>query len=43
MPPRDSITAGGPAVIELIVGEELISSNITLTELRERVAAANAD
>lgn len=38
-----ALAAGGPAVIELIVAEELLSSNFTLTELRERVAAANAD
>ncbi len=38
-----ALAAGGPAVIELIVSEELLSSNMTLTQLRERVAAANAD
>jgi acetolactate synthase-1/2/3 large subunit len=38
-----ALAAGGPAVIELIVSEELLSSNITLTQMRERVAAANAD
>ena len=38
-----ALAANGPAVIELIVDEELLSSNMTLTELRERVAAANAD
>ena len=38
-----AVAAGGPAVIELIVSEELLSSNMTLTQLRERVAAANAN
>jgi len=38
-----ALAAGGPAVIELIVSEELLSSNLTLTEMRERVAAASAD
>ena len=38
-----ALAADGPAVIELIVSEELLSSNMTLTQLRERVAAANAD
>jgi acetolactate synthase-1/2/3 large subunit len=38
-----ALAAGRPAVIEVIVDEELLSSNMTLTELRERVAAANAD
>ena len=37
-----ALAADGPAVIEVIVSEELLSSNMTLTELRERVAA-NAD
>jgi acetolactate synthase-1/2/3 large subunit len=35
--------AGGPAVIELIVSEELLSSNMTLTQMRERATAVNAD
>jgi len=34
------LSAGRPAVIELMVDQELISSNITLSALRERVAAA---
>jgi acetolactate synthase-1/2/3 large subunit len=34
-----ALAAGGPAVIELIVAEESLSSNFTLTELREQVAA----
>ncbi|MCZ6590134.1 MAG: thiamine pyrophosphate-binding protein [Alphaproteobacteria bacterium] len=38
-----ALAADGPAVIELVVSEELLSSNMTLTQLRERVAAANAD
>jgi acetolactate synthase-1/2/3 large subunit len=38
-----ALAADGPAVIELMLSEELLSSNMTLTELRERVAAANAD
>ena len=38
-----ALAAEGPAVIELIVSEELLSSNMTLTQMRERVAAANAD
>lgn len=38
-----ALAADGPAVIELIVSEELLSSNMTLTQLRERVAAANAE
>ncbi len=33
-----ALGAGGPAVIELIVSEELLSSNLTLTEMRERAA-----
>ena len=37
-----ALAADGPSVIELMVSEELLSSNMTLTELRERVAAANA-
>ena len=32
-----ALAAGRPAVIELIVDQELIASNFTLTELRERV------
>ena len=35
--------SGKPAVIELVIDEELLSANFTLTELRERVAAQNAD
>ena len=38
-----ALAAGGPAVIELVVSAELLSSNMTLTQMRERVAAANAD
>ena len=38
-----ALAADGPSVIELIVSEEILSSNMTLTELRERVAAANSD
>jgi acetolactate synthase-1/2/3 large subunit len=34
-----ALAAGRPAVIELMVDQELISSNITLSALRERVAA----
>lgn len=37
-----ALAAGGPAVIELAVSEELLSSGMTLSELRERVAAAKA-
>ena len=36
-------SAGGPAVIELILSEELLSSNFTLSELRQRVAAATTE
>jgi acetolactate synthase-1/2/3 large subunit len=35
-----ALSAGRPAVIELIVDQELISSNITLSALRERAAKA---
>ncbi len=35
-----ALAAGRPAVIELIVDQELIASNFTLTELRERVRNA---
>lgn len=35
-----ALSAGRPAVIELMVDQELISSNITLSALRERVAAS---
>jgi acetolactate synthase-1/2/3 large subunit len=34
-----ALSAGRPAVIELIVDQELISSNITLTELQKRARA----
>ena len=37
-----ALAAGRPAVIELVVDQELISSNITLTQLRERVQKATA-
>ena len=35
-----ALAAGGPAVIELTVSEELLSSNQTLTEMRAQVAAS---
>ena len=35
-----ALAAGRPAVIELMVDQELISSNFTLSQLRERVKAA---
>jgi acetolactate synthase I/II/III large subunit len=35
-----ALAAGRPAVIELVVDQELISSNFTLSQLRERVRAA---
>ena len=35
-----ALAAGRPAVIELVVDKELISSNLTLSQLRERVRTA---
>jgi acetolactate synthase I/II/III large subunit len=35
-----ALAAGCPAVIELMVDQELISSNITLSALQERVRKA---
>ena len=35
-----ALAAGRPAVIELVVDQELIASNFTLSQLRERVRAA---